>query len=98
MPFEQAFFAAFGGELGTSFDPAFAPVRDLLAGRDRPGRPEHPYFRQPQPCTMLIDEVEALWAPIAASDDWSLFQAKIAAIREMGQAYDLGMTPGVGGT
>jgi len=35
--------------------------------------------------TMLIDEVEALWAPIAERDDWSLFETKlrdIAALRE----------------
>ena len=35
---------------------------------------------------MLIDEVEAIWAPIAANDDWSLFDAKIASIRAMGAA------------
>ena len=35
--------------------------------------------------TMLIDEVEALWAPIAERDDWSPFEAKlcdVAALRE----------------
>jgi hypothetical protein len=36
---------------------------------------------------MLIDEVEALWAPIAAEDDWSRFQAKLAEIRSMAEAY-----------
>jgi hypothetical protein len=35
---------------------------------------------------MLIDEVEAIWAPIAASDDWQPLTAKIAAIRAMGAA------------
>ena len=35
---------------------------------------------------MPIEEVEALWAPIAANDDWSLFHAKLAAIRRMGEA------------
>jgi hypothetical protein len=35
---------------------------------------------------MLIDEVEGLWDPIAGSDDWSAFEAKIAAVREMGEA------------
>ena len=93
-PFEQAFFDAFGGELGPAFaGEVFAPVRDALAGRACPGRPDHPYFRQPDACSMLIDEVEALWAPIAATDDWSAFQAKIAVVREIGQAYALGMTP-----
>jgi uncharacterized protein YdiU (UPF0061 family) len=48
--------------------------------------PTHEYWRDAEPCTMLIDEVEAIWAPIAASDDWSALTAKIAAIRRMGDA------------
>jgi hypothetical protein len=35
---------------------------------------------------MLIDEVEAIWAAIAKDDDWSLLEAKVAAIRRMGEA------------
>jgi hypothetical protein len=35
---------------------------------------------------MLIDEVEAIWSPIAAADDWGPFGAKIANIRAMGDA------------
>ena len=35
----------------------------------------------------LVDDVEAIWAPIAERDDWSAFEAKIAAIRQMGEAY-----------
>jgi hypothetical protein len=46
-----------------------------------------PYFQRPAPCTMLIDEVEAIWAPIAASDDWSLLERKLLQIAEMGEAY-----------
>ena len=48
--------------------------------------PTHPYWNDPAPCTMLIDEVEALWAPIAEKDDWGPLTAKIAAIRRMGEA------------
>jgi uncharacterized protein YdiU (UPF0061 family) len=88
MPFEQAFFGAFGGALGASFGEPFAPVRAALEGYACPGRPAHPYFQQPAPCTVLIDEVEALWSPIAAADDWSAFHAKIAAIRQMGEALE----------
>ena len=36
---------------------------------------------------MTIDEVEAIWAPIAANDDWSLLKAKLADIHQMRQAY-----------
>jgi len=35
---------------------------------------------------MLIDEVEAIWAAIAERDDWSMFEAKIVAIRRFGDA------------
>ncbi len=35
---------------------------------------------------MLIDEVEAIWASIAQSDDWAPLEAKVAAIRRMGEA------------
>ena len=93
MPFEQAFFDAAGGSLGPSFGEAFAPVREALQAHSCPGRPDHPYFSKPHPCTLLIDEVEAIWQPIAERDDWSAFTAKIGGIREMGQALALGMTP-----
>jgi hypothetical protein len=35
---------------------------------------------------MYIDEVEAIWSAIAERDDWSGFEAKLAAIRRMGEA------------
>jgi hypothetical protein len=35
---------------------------------------------------MLIDEVEAIWSAIDRDDDWEAFDAKIAAIRRMGDA------------
>jgi hypothetical protein len=38
---------------------------------------------------MLIDEVEAIWKPIADSDDWSVFHAKLEAIDQMREAYGL---------
>ena len=38
------------------------------------------------PPTAITREVEAIWAPIADADDWSSFDAKVAAIRRMGAA------------
>jgi hypothetical protein len=38
---------------------------------------------------MHIEEVEAIWAAISTHDDWAPFEAKIAAIRRLGDA----MTP-----
>jgi len=46
---------------------------------------DHAYW-QGEPCAMLIEEVEAIWAPIADSDDWSRLHAKVAAVRAMGEA------------
>jgi serine/tyrosine/threonine adenylyltransferase len=47
----------------------------------------HPYWRDPAPQSMLIDEVEALWAAIDRKDDWRPLEDKIAAIRRMGEAH-----------
>ncbi|MEI9964811.1 MAG: YdiU family protein [Caulobacteraceae bacterium] len=65
---------------------------------DRPARLDHAYFRHPEPEELLYDEIEAIWAPIAGQDDWSRFEAKIAAIRLAGDAYGLsGAANPVGG-
>ena len=62
----------------------FAPVRAALMAR-MPRRPErlgHAYFQKSSPVSLVIEEVEALWAPIAETDDWSLFHAKTDHIEE----------------
>jgi uncharacterized protein YdiU (UPF0061 family) len=64
------------------------PFRELAAaleGRSRP--PQHDYWSDPEPCSMHIEEVEAIWAAIAERDDWKPLEAKIAAIRRMGEAH-----------
>jgi len=57
----------------------------------RPDALDHPYWQGDAPCSMHIDEVEALWAAIASPedpiDDWSPLTAKIGAIRAMGAAH-----------
>jgi serine/tyrosine/threonine adenylyltransferase len=45
------------------------------------------YFGADRPATLLYDDIEALWAPIAANDDWSLFEAKLAEIERVREAY-----------
>jgi uncharacterized protein YdiU (UPF0061 family) len=74
--------------------PAFLPLR-LALDAYSPAAPERlalPYFQGPAPCSLLIDEVEALWAPIAERDDWSRFEAKIEDVRRMGEATGLAAT------
>ncbi|MFO0590067.1 MAG: YdiU family protein [Polyangiaceae bacterium] len=51
-----------------------------------PARLQHPYFARAEPVTLIIDEIERLWDRIAGADDWSLFEQKIASIRELGDA------------
>ncbi|WP_036282347.1 protein adenylyltransferase SelO [Methylocystis sp. ATCC 49242] len=100
-PFEQTFFDWRGGLASVDrarsspsasfYETAeFAPLRAALAEHEATpaARLDHPYFRRPAPCTMLIDEVEAIWAPIAERDDWSALQAKIAEIAQMRDAYE----------
>ena len=63
------------------------PYRALaktLQGRAR--APSHPYWSDEAPCSMHIDEVEAIWSAIAQGDDWQPFNDKVAAVRRMGEA------------
>lgn len=65
----------------------FAEFRSLVVGyRMVPGALDHDYWSDEAPCSMHIEEVEAIWARIDQSDDWTAFEAKIAAVRRMGDA------------
>jgi uncharacterized protein YdiU (UPF0061 family) len=75
-----------GGDPGAeaySSEP-FRALATQLEGRERP--PAHDYWRDAEPCSMHIEEVEAIWAAIAERDDWAPLEAKVAAIRRMGNA------------
>jgi uncharacterized protein YdiU (UPF0061 family) len=99
VPFEQFFFDWRGGPASLERaeaspaaefyrSPDFERVRAGLLER-RPAASanlEHPYFAG-RPCTLLIDEIEALWAPIAAEDDWSGWHAKLNEIAQAAEAY-----------
>ena len=78
--------------------PAFAPVRAALQARApvRLERLNHPYFAQTAPFDLVIETVEAIWAPIAEADDWSVFAAALAAIEAKRQALDLAPEAGRG--
>jgi uncharacterized protein YdiU (UPF0061 family) len=70
--------------------PAFADFAAQVAGFSPARSLDHPYWSAPDPCSMHIGEVEAIWAAIAAGDDWQPFHAKIAAIHDMGDALRIG--------
>jgi len=65
-------------------DAVFEDLRKALEGRER--LLTHAYWSDPEPCSMLIDEVEEIWAAIGDNDDWSKFDAKIEAVRRLGDA------------
>ena len=68
----------------------FRALAAQLAGRER--APAHDYWSDAGPCSMHIEEVEAVWAAIAERDDWAPLEAKVAAIRRMGKAMRNGPT------
>ncbi len=70
--------------------PDFADFTRVVTDYAPARRLDHPYWSDPAPCSMHIEEVEAIWAPIAAADDWTAFETKIAAIRRMGEAMGQG--------
>ncbi|MEM9054960.1 MAG: YdiU family protein [Pseudomonadota bacterium] len=96
----QTFFDWFGGEASlarTSQSPqaalynsdSFATLRDQIVSRtpDRPDRLSHAYFQQTHPVDLIIETVEALWAPIAEADDWRPFNTHLKHMEQARLAY-----------
>jgi uncharacterized protein YdiU (UPF0061 family) len=97
LPPDRVFFDWRGGARrgpspadATYAESAFAPFVEQIAAYAPSAPLDHPYWADADPCSMLIDEVEAIWDAIAARDDWAPFEAKIAAIRRMGEAMRAG--------
>ena len=92
---DRIFFDWRGGrDAGVELYPTdeFRELSKLLEGRERPQ--SHPYWSDAAPCSMHIDEVEAIWSAIATSDDWQPFNNKVKAIRRMGGAMEQDAGPG----
>ena len=99
-PFEQVFFDLYGGlasEARWERSPVapvyraegFAALRPLLAEHHpmQGINVDHRYFQRTVPVTMLIEEVQSVLEAIRQSDDWSPFEAKLADIAQMADAY-----------
>lgn len=89
---DQFYFDWAGGKLRSGADAAlyaneyFEPLTRTLESYE-PSRPlNHPYWQEEHPCSMHIEEVEAIWAPIAENDDWTALENKVSQIRQMGEA------------
>ena len=75
------FFTHRGGRGG-----AAGALGEALAGYE-PVADTHPYWSDATPQSMLIEEVEAIWAAIAEHDDWQPLTAKVESLRRMGEAH-----------
>jgi uncharacterized protein YdiU (UPF0061 family) len=88
-PIDRIFFDWRGGrDPGPELYPGdeFRKLASLLDGRQSPV--SHPYWSDPEPCSMHIDEVEVIWSAIAERDDWQPFHNKVKAVRRMGEAME----------
>ena len=92
--FDQIFHDLYGGQPRIEGYDAnhWKPLLNCLQGAlpRNSAALDHPHFQSQKAVSMTIDEVEAVWDPIAANDDWSLLSAKIEAIQQMRQAYGFG--------
>lgn len=107
-PFQQVFFDLLGARPeGIAASPlralyetaAWAEVIDGLRDLDpAPGLEAALAIRPEAPETMVIEEVEALWAAIDADDDWQPLREKIDRIRDFGRfTAALGLLRGANG-
>jgi uncharacterized protein YdiU (UPF0061 family) len=58
---------------------AFAPFTPITSN--------HQYWKEFNLLTLLVDDVEKVWRPIMQDDDWTVFQARVKSIRELGKAH-----------
>ena len=61
-------------------------LAEAFAGYE-PVEDAHEYWSADAPQSMLVEEVEAIWSSIDKDDDWGPLDAKIAALRSMGDAH-----------
>jgi uncharacterized protein YdiU (UPF0061 family) len=103
MPFDRFFFDWYGGLAraeralegpmrehyrGAAFD-ALRRTLELYLPASRSVL-ESPYARGEGPCSLIIDEIERIWAAIDERDDWSALDRKVAEIRAFGDATGAG--------
>jgi len=97
LPYDRFFFDWYGGgaaasradegRFGRLYRTAwFRPLRERLLDR-APSRPQvldDPYFGSDAPVSMVNDVTVGAWGPVAASDDWTRFEALVTAARALG--------------
>ena len=91
-PIDSFFFDWRGGALRTTeadsryTGPEWAEFKQHVAPFTNAAATSHPYWHSDAPCSMHIDEVEAIWTAIDTREDWSLLDVKIAQIGTLREA------------
>jgi uncharacterized protein YdiU (UPF0061 family) len=87
-PFAQILHDWYGGarRRGVYEGDAWRGFADALAGATRLTQADNPIFDREVPVALPIERVEALWDPIAKSDDWAPLYDAIDEIRRWGAA------------
>jgi uncharacterized protein YdiU (UPF0061 family) len=82
---DRFFFDAYARDLPADYGAGWEEARAALAAFPVVGDRSHSFWSG-APCSMLIDEVEAIWSAIDERDDWAPFHAKVTRINEMREA------------
>ena len=89
---DSFFFAHRGGRALPS-----GPFGDLLATRhpspEAQSTADHPIWAEAAPPSLVLPEVERIWAAIDTADDWAPLHAVVADIRALGAALGPAPTP-----
>lgn len=97
--FEQSLFDLHSGPIAERLESSpqknlyikdsFEPLKEILKCFEIASEEKrhHPYFFKPKACSLIIDELEELWKPIAEKDDWLPFERKLAEIRSFRGVY-----------
>ena len=59
-----------------------------------PAGKDHALWQEAAPPSLVVDQVEAIWAPIDQRDDWAPLGDTVAAIRRLGEALGPPPQPG----
>jgi uncharacterized protein YdiU (UPF0061 family) len=81
---DAVFFAHRAGR-----NPPTGDFGDLLKRHAPAADLDHPLWSEDAPPTMVIDEVERIWAAIDKDDDWQPLAGKIADVRRLGDALNV---------
>ncbi len=89
IPVDTFFHTHRGGRTDqtTSISEAYITFKDALVGYQPTDNNLDEYWDDEKPCSMLIEEVELIWAAIDEQDDWEPLHRKITNIRRMGAAH-----------